>query len=255
MSYALGILSHEGLVLAADSRTNAGPDHVSTFRKLHVFERPGEKFVALAVAGNLSLAQALIAELRGQDRAGRPKKGIDILDAPSMADAARITGQAIRAIETADGGALTRHGVAFDVTVLAAGQIGKERPRLFQIYPAGNFIEASTDAPYLQIGERKYGRAVLDQALHPDTTLGAAMRAALLSFDATIQGNATVGFPIDVLALARDSWKPAILKRVMADDAYFAEIRRRWSDGVKDLITALPDPPGLPRSNGRGSGR
>jgi putative proteasome-type protease len=251
MSYALGVRTAAGLVLAADSRTNAGPDQVSSFRKLHVFERPGEKFIAAAIVGNLSLAQALVAELRGQDARGRPNKGIGLLDAPTMADAARLTGQAIRNLEAQDGGALTRHGVAFDVTVLIGGQIGKERHRLFHVYPAGNFIEASDDAPFFQVGERKYGKPVLDQTLNADSTLGAAIRAALLSMDATIQNNATVGWPADILALPKDQWRPAYLKRLGPDDGFLAELRRRWADGVKDLITALPDPPGLGRNGGR----
>jgi putative proteasome-type protease len=228
---------------------------VSSFRKLHVFERPGEKFIAAAIVGNLSLAQALAAELRGQDAKGRPKKALDLLDAPTMADAARMTGQAIRALEAQDGGALSRHGVAFDATVLIGGQIGKERPRLFQVYPAGNFIEASDDVPYLQIGERKYGKPVLDQTLTADATLGAAVRAALLSMDATIQNNATVGWPADVLALPRDRWRPAYLKRIGPEDPFLAELRRRWADGVKDLITSLPDPPGLFRNGAAPSPR
>lgn len=251
MSYALGIRTESGVVLAADSRTNAGPDQVSSFRKLHVFEKPGEKFIAAAIVGNLSLAQALMADLRGQDNRGRPKKGFDLLEASSMADAARMTGQAIRALEAQDGGALTRHGVAFDVTVLIGGQIGKERPRLFQVYPAGNFIEASNETPYFQIGERKYGKPVLDQTLSADSALGAAVRAALLSMDATIHNNATVGWPADVLALPRDQWRPAYLKRVGLDDPFLAELRRRWSEGVKDLLTSLPDPPGLAQNGGR----
>jgi putative proteasome-type protease len=251
MSYAVGVRTADGVVLAADSRTNAGPDHVASFRKLHVFERPGEKFIAAAIVGNLSLAQALAAELRGQDAKGRPKKAPELLDAASMADAARLTGQAIRTLEAQDGGALKRHGVSFDVTVLIAGQIGKERPRLFQIYPAGNFIEAPDETPYFQIGERKYGKAILDQTLSADASLGAAVRSALLSMDATIQNNATVGWPADILALPRDQWRPAYLKRIGLEDPFLAELRRRWGDGVKDLITALPDPPGLARNAGR----
>jgi putative proteasome-type protease len=250
MSYALGIRTEAGLVMAADSRTNAGPDQVSSFRKLHVFEKPGEKFIVAAIVGNLSLAQALVAELRSQDGRGRPKKGYDLLDAPSMADAARMTGQAIRALEAQDGGALTKHGVAFDVTALIGGQIGKERPRLFQVYPAGNFIEASSETPYFQIGERKYGKPVLDQTLNGDAKLGATVRAALLSMDATIHNNATVGWPADILALSRDQWRPALLKRISAEDPYLLELRRRWADGVKDLLTSLPDPPGLAKKNG-----
>jgi putative proteasome-type protease len=254
MSYVVAIRTAAGLVLAADNRTNAGADQISTFRKLHVFERPGEKYVALAIVGNLSLAQGLIAELRGQDRGGKPKKGVDLLDAANMGDVARTIGQAIRTLEAQEGPALTRHGVAFDVAVLAAGQIGKERHRLFQIYPAGNHIEASDDAPYFQIGDRKYGKAILDQTVSADASLGVAVRAALLSMDATMQSNATVGPPIDLLALARGQWKPALLKRLGADDPYFAELRRRWSDGVKDLVTSLPDPPGLMRAISRGPG-
>jgi putative proteasome-type protease len=255
MSYALGIQTVEGLVLAADSRTNAGADQVSSFRKLHVFEKPGEKFIAAAIVGNLSLAQALAAELRGQDLRGRPKKGFALLDATSMADAARITGEAIRALEAQDGPALSRHGVSFDVTVLIGGQTGKERHRLFQVYPAGNYIEATDETPFFQIGERKYGKPVLDQTLRADTALGAAVRAALLSMEATIHNNATVGWPADILALPRDQWRPGYLRRITPDDPYLAELRRRWGAGVQDLITSLPDPPGLARPGGRSGAR
>jgi putative proteasome-type protease len=248
MSYALGIRTAEGVVLAADSRTNAGPDQVSSFRKLHIFEKPGEKFIAAAIVGNLSLAQSLVAELRGQDSTGRPRKSVNLLDAPSMSDAARLTGQAIRGLEATDGGALSRHGVAFDVTVLIGGQIGKERHRLFQVYPAGNFIEATPETPFFQVGERKYGKPVLDQTVNAESSLGAAVRAALLSMDATIQNNATVGWPADIAAVPKDQWKPAYLKRIAADDPFASELRRRWADGVKDLITSLPDPPGLARN-------
>ncbi|HAH08755.1 MAG TPA: peptidase [Alphaproteobacteria bacterium] len=247
MSYALGIRVEDGLILAADSRTNAGPDHVSAFRKLHVFERPGERLIGLAVIGNLSLAQSLVAVLRGNGAAaGRPKSlATEFMEASSMTDAVRIVGEAVRAVELRDGAALSRHNITFDVTVLAGGQIGKERHRLFQVYPAGNFIEASEDAPYFQIGERKYGKAVLDQTIQARTDLSSAYCAALLSMDATMQNNATVGPPIDILALERDRLRPSIAKRVLDDDQHMADVRRRWSAGIRDLVSVLPEPPGL----------
>jgi putative proteasome-type protease len=242
MSYALGIRVDEGIVLAADGRTNAGVDQVSTFKKLHVFEKPGEKIIALAVIGNLSLAQSLLTELRGSERGARTKpRQSEILEAGSMLEAARLIGQTIRGLESTDGAALARHNVAFDITVIAAGQIGKERPRLFLVYPAGNFIEASDDAPYFQIGERKYGKSILDLGVSEGAPLSNAVKSALLSCDVTLQNNATVGLPVDLLVFKRDAWRPQLLRRFGPYDPYWAELKRRWGSGAKKLFTELPE--------------
>lgn len=243
MSYALGLRTEEGLVLAADSRTNAGADQVSVFRKLHVFEKPGERFLVLAVIGNLSLAQALISELRAQcGRQARARTGAaSLIDAVSMSEAARSVGQAIRALEAQESHALARHGVAFDVTALLGGQIGRDKHRLFQIYPAGNFIEAGDEVPYFQIGERKFGKPVLDLAASSEASLAQAVKLALLSFDATVQNNATVGLPVDLIAMPRDRFSAVLQRRFAADDPYWGQLRRDWQEGTRALLAGLPE--------------
>jgi putative proteasome-type protease len=248
MSYALGIKTKHGLVFAADSRTNAGPDQMSSFRKLHVFERPGERFMAIAAVGNLSLAQSLLTALRANGGESK-SRGQPLLEAPDMMSAATLVGQALRALETREGPSLSRHNVPFDVTVILGGQVAGEPPRLFLLYPAGNFIEAPEDAPFFQIGERKYGKPVLDLTITAHATLSVAVKAALLSCDATVQNNATVGMPVDLLALPAGQFSPSLLRRYAPEDPFFAQLRRKWREGVNDLITSLPDVPNVAARN------
>src|SRR6185436_7522431 len=184
MSYGLGIRVDEGLIFAADNRTSAGIDQVSASRKMYVFERAGERFLVLITAGNLSITQALIHRLSGDgDGAKRGGKSAEsvLLKPPNLFACAEAVGHALREIERNEAAPLARHGVPFDVSLILGGQIKGERPKLFLIYPPGNFIEAADETPYVQIGERKYGKPILDRTLTFQTPLATAAKAALLS--------------------------------------------------------------------------
>jgi putative proteasome-type protease len=245
MSYGLGIKVDEGLIFAADSRTSAGLDEVSTSRKVHVFERPGERFLLLMTAGNLALSQAVLHRVNADlAPAKRHAKGPErsLLKAETLHACAEIVGQTLRDIERAEGHALARHNVAFDISLILGGQIKGEAPRLFLIYPPGNFVEVGDEAPFVQIGERKYGKPILDTMLTTRTPLSSAAKCALLSFDATIKSNAGVGLPIDLVAYPKDALAAGATRRIEADDPYFRALRGRWTDAQLRAFTDLPDP-------------
>jgi len=243
MSYGLGIRVDEGLIFAADNRTSAGIDHVSSSRKMHIFERAGDRFLLLITAGNLSITQALLHRLNdaNPDKKG---KGADksLLKAPSMFACAEVVGHALREIEKSEAAPLARHGVPFDVSLILGGQIKGEKPRLFLIYPPGNFIEAPDETPYVQIGERKYGKPILDRTVTTKTPLSTAAKAGLLSFDAAIRSNAAVGLPIDVIAYVKDSFSGAVERRMGADDPYLRTLRTMWADRFSQTFAAMPEP-------------
>src|SRR6266403_4275949 len=189
MTYCCGILVRDGLVMIADTRTNAGLDNVSTFRKLHIFAKPGERIMAVATAGNLAISQSVLSTLT--EGLEDPHSGDveTLLNAPTMFQAAQRIGRAIRAVHATEGVALQSEDINFDVSFLFGGQIKGSRMRLFMIYPAGNFIECTTDTPYLQIGEHKYGKPVLDRAMHYDVELYEALKTSLISMDSTMRSN------------------------------------------------------------------
>jgi putative proteasome-type protease len=245
MSYGLGIKVEDGLIFAADNRTSAGIDQVSASRKMHVFERVGDRFLVLITAGNLSITQALLHRLNSDgDGAKRTPKSPErsLLKAPSLFACAEAVGHALREIERNEAGPLARHGVPFDVSLILGGQIKGEKPKLFLIYPPGNFIEAADEAPYVQIGERKYGKPILDRAVTLKTPLATAAKAALLSFDATIRSNASVGLPIDLMAYVKDSLTGAVERRMGADDPYLRTLRTMWGDSLAQSFAAMPEP-------------
>jgi putative proteasome-type protease len=245
MSYGLGIKVEEGLIFAADHRTNAGIDQVSASRKMHVFERAGERFLVLITAGNLSITQALLHRLTvDAESAKRDSKVADasLLKAPSLFACAEVVGHALRDIERNEAAPLARHGVPFDVSLILGGQIKGEKPKLFLIYPPGNFIEAADEAPYVQIGERKYGKPILDRTLTFQTPLATAAKAALLSYDATIRSNASVGLPIDLLAYVKNSFGGAVERRMGADDPYLRALRVKWGESLARGFAAMPEP-------------
>ena len=202
MTYCIGILLNEGLVLASDSRTNAGIDRVSTFRKMHVLEKRGERFFALLTAGNLSLTQGVMSLLGEWLDSGDPEK--DLWAVGSMFAAARAVGTAMREMHKIDGGYLQQHDVDFSASFILAGQLKTGQLRLFLIYDAGNFIEAMGDTIYFQIGEVKYGKPILDRIIHSSTSLNDAVKCALISFDSTMRSNVSVGPPIDLLVYRRE---------------------------------------------------
>jgi putative proteasome-type protease len=243
MTYCCGILVREGLVMIADTRTNAGLDNVSTFRKLHVYSEPGDRIMALASSGNLSLSQTVRSMLiEGTDN---PETGEreTLMNSPTMFQAAQRIGRAIRTIQEVEGKVLEEADVDHAVAFLFGGQIKGERLRLFMIYSAGNFIECTTDTPYLQIGEHKYGKPVLDRAISYDTDLYDSLKIGLISMDSTMRSNLAVGLPIDLLVVRRDTYNPEVNYRIEPGEPYFQDLRERWSTALRAAHIAIPRPP------------
>ena len=243
MTYCCGILVREGLVMVADTRTNAGLDNVSTFRKLHVYTQPGERILALASSGNLSLSQSVRATLtEGVDN---PETGEreTLLNAPTMFQAAQRIGRAVRAIQSVEGKALQAAEIDAEVAFLFGGQIKGGRLHLYMIYSAGNFIECTIDTPYLQIGEHKYGKPVLDRAIGFDTDVYDALKIGLISMDSTMRSNLGVGLPIDLLVVRRDACAAEVNYRIEPGEPYFQDLRERWSAALRAAYIAIPRPP------------
>jgi putative proteasome-type protease len=243
MTYCCGILVRDGLVMIADTRTNAGLDNVSTFRKLHVFEDPGARVMVLASAGNLSLSQSVVSLLN--EGIENPETGVRerLTDAPSMFQAAQRIGRAVRIIHHNDAASLEEAKLEFDVSFLFGGQIAGRRLRLFMIYPAGNFIECTVDTPYLQIGEHKYGKPILDRAVKYDTDLYDALKIGLISMDSTMRSNLAVGLPIDLAMVRRNAIRTELNYRIEPGEPYFHDLRERWSAALRAAHIAIPRPP------------
>jgi len=217
VTYCVGILLDEGVVLASDSRTNAGIDRVSTFRKMFTFEKPGDRFFALVTAGNLSLTQGVISLLGEWLNTEDPER--DLFAVSSMFGAARVVGTALREVHKIDGGYLQQREVDYTGSFILAGQLKGGQLRLFMVYDAGNFIEAMGDTMYFQIGEVKYGKPILDRIIQPGTSLSDAAKCALISFDSTMRSNVSVGPPIDLLIYRRGSLKKDFVTRLEDDDS------------------------------------
>jgi putative proteasome-type protease len=243
MTYCAGLLVSGGLVMIADTRTNAGLDNVSTYRKLHTFVTPGERVMALATAGNLSVSQSVISFL--SEGTENPDTGEleTIHDAPTMFRAAQTVGRAIRRVRTVDGPGLREADLRFDVSFLLGGQIKGGPMRLYMIYSAGNFIECSRDAPFLQIGEHKYGKPILDRAVSHETDLYDALKIALVSMDSTMRSNLSVGLPIDLCVVRCDEFDTDVVHRIEAGEPYFHDLRERWSAALRAAHMAIPSPP------------
>jgi putative proteasome-type protease len=243
MTYCCGILVREGLVMIADTRTNAGLDNISTFRKLHVYAEPGERILALASSGNLSLSQTVRSTLT--EGVQNPETGEieTLMNAPTMFQAAQRIGRVVRGIQDREGKALAAAEVSSEVAFLLGGQIKGGRLRLFMIYSAGNFIECTTDTPYLQIGEHKYGKPVLDRAVAFDTDIYDALKLGLISMDSTMRSNLGVGLPIDILVVRRDTCDAEVSYRIGPDEPYFQDLRERWSGALRAAHMNIPRPP------------
>src|SRR4051794_13463844 len=243
MTYCCGVLVRDGLVMIADTRTNAGLDNISTFRKLHVFRKPGERVMAIASAGNLAISQSVISTLN--EGLENPETGETetLLNAPTMFQAAKRIGHAVRLINATEGKALESEDINFEVSFLFGGQIKGERQRLFMVYPAGNFIECTTDTPYLQIGEHKYGKPVLDRAMHYEVDLYEALKSGLISMDSTMRSNLGVGLPIDVLVVRTDTCEADLNHRIEAGEPYYHDLRSRWSAALRQAHQNIPRPP------------
>jgi putative proteasome-type protease len=242
VTYCVGILLDEGVVLASDSRTNAGIDRVSTFRKMFTWEKPGDRFFALLTAGNLSLTQGVISLLSEWLTNEDPER--DLYAVSSMFGAARVVGSALREIHKIDGGYLQQREVDFTGSFILAGQLKGGQLRLFLIYDAGNFIEAMGDTAYFQIGEVKYGKPILDRIIHRNTSLADAAKCALISFDSTMRSNVSVGPPIDLLIYRRNSLAKPFTTRLEEGHPYLQAIRDGWGGAIHKAFHAISHDPG-----------
>jgi putative proteasome-type protease len=240
MTYCVGMLLNDGLVFLSDSRTNAGVDQINTFRKMTVFEKPGERVLVLMTSGNLAITQSLVSMLQEAIVAtdGRPS----LMNSPNLFEAARHIGELLRDVHRRDAEALKAFNIEFSASFILGGQIVGEAPRLFSIYAAGNFIEATPETPYFQIGESKYGKPIIDRVLRPHTPLDEAAKCALISMDSTIRSNLSVGLPLDLLTVKTDTLAVALHQRIDASDAYFQMIRNGWSEALRHAFDELPNP-------------
>lgn len=240
MTYCVALRLDRGLVFAADTRTNAGVDNVAQYRKLHYWRQPGNRVLVLLSAGNLAITQSVVSVLNEQLSA-EDRDGPTLFSVTSMYRAARLVGDAIREVRRADGPALEASKTGFSASFILGGQIGNEAPRLFQIYAEGNFIEASDDTPFLQIGEHKYGKPILDRVARPAMRLGQAAKLVLLSFDSTLRSNLSVGMPIDILVYERDSLDIRRQKRIGQDDEYFKTLSQQWSEALREAFQKIDE--------------
>ena len=237
MTYCLGIVTKFGVVMASDSRTNAGYDQVNTVRKMHTFVQPGERVFIILTSGSLSLSQSILTLLRRDWEAG---KGLAL--APSLYDAARVVGNQIRQVSELDRAYLERDDYKFNTNILLGGQVKGEPPGLIMVYPQGNPLQVSEDSPYLQIGETKYGRPILDRGIQFNrTTLEEAAKYALLSLDSTMKSNVTVGPPVDLLVYSTDELDITRHRRFLNDDSDLNKIRIRWEQALRKAVAGLPD--------------
>lgn len=242
MTYAVAFRLECGLVFAADTRTNAGVDNIAQYKKLQIWRRPGDRVLVLLAAGNLAVTQAVVSLLN--EHLAEEEAGDDVATlytAPNMYRAARVVGDAIREARRIDGPALEASKLGFNTNFIFGGQIKGERPRLFQIYPEGNFIEATDDTPFFQIGEHKYGKPILDRVARSDMRLGEAAKLMLLSFDSTLRSNLSVGMPIDLVIYERDSLDVTREKRISADDEYFRQLSSSWSDALRQAFSKIEE--------------
>jgi putative proteasome-type protease len=242
MTYCVGIKLDAGLVFMSDSRTNAGLDQISTYRKMMVYEKPGDRFMVMLSAGNLSISQSVREILQVEkieDRDGNP---ITIWNAKSMFDAVRVLGSAVRRVHDQDGAALATAGVEFNASMIFGGQIAGEAMRLFLVYSAGNFIEATRETCYFQVGESKYGKPVLDRMITPATPLDEAAKCALVSMDSTLKSNLSVGLPLDLLVYPANQFQTDQIVCIDDKNPYFQMIRGNWGLKLRQVFESLEDP-------------
>lgn len=237
MTYCIGIMLDTGLVFASDSRTHAGVDNIAKFCKMSVFEQAGERVIVLLSSGNLAGTQAVVSVLKQRNaKHGTP----NLWSAESMFDTAMLVSDAMRDVDRRDGKYLAASDVQFNASFILGGQIAGEPPRLFRIYSQGNFIEAGLETPYLQTGETKYGKPILDRVITRSTSLNNAAKCVLVSFDSTMSSNLSVGMPIDLICYQRDSLAVKMSRRFEEGDAYFSTLGKKWTDGTRQVFNQLP---------------
>jgi putative proteasome-type protease len=242
MTYCVGLKIDRGLVFMSDTRTNAGMDSISTFQKMHVWEEPGERLIVLMSAGNLATTQAVVSLLDERAKAGPDRKAA-LLASPSMYQTARLVGDTIKEVIAGSSPEGEKADSYFNASFILGGQIRGGEPRLFMIYPEGNFIEASDDTPFFQIGETKYGKPIIIRAYERTMSFAETVKLLLVSFDSTLKSNLSVGLPLDLLLYEKDSYKAGLKKRIGQDDPYYRTISEGWSEALKEVFLKLPDFP------------
>ena len=240
MTYCVGLLVDTGLVMLSDSRTNAGVDQINTFRKMATFVRAKDRVLVLMSAGNLAITQAVVSMLREQ--IDSPDCKNSLFTCPNLFEAAQCVGEAVREVHRRDAVPLKDFGVEFNASLILGGQIRGDLPRLFSIYSAGNFIEATPETTYFQIGESKYGKPIIDRVLRRSSSLNEAAKCALISMDSTIRSNLSVGLPLDLVMIKRDRYQTARHMSIDTDNEYFQGIRHRWSEALREAFAQLPEP-------------
>jgi putative proteasome-type protease len=240
MTYCVAMSLDAGMIFASDSRTNAGVDHIARFSKMRVFAREADRVVVMLSSGNLSLTQNSINVLEQQAR--EPDAALNVWTATSMFDVARLLGDALRQVKDRDGPYLAQNNIDASANFIVGGQVQGEAPRLFEVYSEGNFIEATPDTCYFQIGESKYGKPVIDRVVHRGTTLLDATKCTIVSFDSTMRSNISVGLPIDLLVYDTGSLRIRLQRRIQEFDPYFQLIHHQWGEGLRRVFAQLPDP-------------
>lgn len=239
MTYCVGLKIDRGLAFMSDTRTNAGLDNISTFRKMYTWERPGDRVIVLLAAGNLATTQAVVSLLDERSKAPGERMPT-LLETPSMYQTARLVGDTLKEVITGSAPVGQKADSSFNSSFILGGQIAGGEPRLFLLYPEGNFIEASDDTPYFQIGEHKYGKPILVRAYDRQMSFPDVAKLLLVSFDSTLKSNLTVGLPLDLQFYEKDSFKAGLEKRIGPDDPYFRTISEGWSEALRDAFNHLP---------------
>jgi putative proteasome-type protease len=240
MTYCVGVLLDSGMVFVSDSRTNAGVDHVSSFRKMTVYERRADRVIVILSSGNLSVTQNALTLFEQQTKRG--EGAANVWSAPSMFDVATLLGDCLREVKRRDAAYLSQNNIDANANFVVGGQVKGEHQRLFMLYQEGNFIEATPETPFFQVGETKYGKPIIDRVVKRSTSVIDATKCVLISFDSTMRSNVSVGLPIDLLTYARDSLRVQIQRRIGETDPYFTMIHHQWGEGLRRVFAQLPDP-------------
>ena len=239
MTYCVGLMLDAGMVLLSDTRTNAGFDNIATYRKMFTFEEPGERVIAIMTAGSLSITQTTMARLHEAVEDPEAGEGASVMKAATMLQVAEIVGGALSDVTADVSAKMERMSQKASASMIVAGQRAGGAMRMFLVYPEGNFIEATTDTPFLQIGEHKYGKPILDRVVRPDTTLIDAQKAALLSMDSTLRSNLSVGMPLDMTIIRAAACRIDSQRRIDADDPAFAKMSRAWSEALREAFSGI----------------
>jgi putative proteasome-type protease len=240
MTYCVAMSLEAGMIFASDSRTNAGVDQIARFSKMRVFARDGDRVIVTLSSGNLSITQNALSIL--EQRARNPNGETTLWNATSLFDIARLTGDALREVKTRDAPYLQQNNIDSHANFIVGGQVKGEAPRLFEVYSEGNFIEATPDTCYFQIGESKYGKPVIDRVVKRSTGLLEATKCTIVSFDSTMRSNISVGLPIDLVVYETDALKIRLQRRIEESDPYFQMIHSQWGEGLRRVFAQLPNP-------------